>query len=117
MHWRAEGRLAAERKDSCMVDQQMKATTQKLMHDLRAVMGDSQELVKELAGELSEKGKQARTRLMATLESARETCDHLQDKAKAGAEKADALVREHPYSSIGVAFAVGVLVGVLVGRR
>jgi ElaB/YqjD/DUF883 family membrane-anchored ribosome-binding protein len=100
-----------------MVDRQMKVTTDKLMGDLRAVMGDSQELIKELAGELSERGKQARARLMATLESARETCDGLQDKAKAGAEKADMMVREHPYSSIGVAFAVGLLIGVMVGRK
>ena len=87
------------------------------MGDLKAVMGDSQELVKELAGELSEKGKQARARLMATLESARETCGDLQDKAKAGAEKADVLVREHPYSSIGIAFAIGLLLGVVVSRK
>ncbi len=100
-----------------MVNQQMRVTTDKLMGDLKAVMGDSQELVKELAGELSEKGKQARARLAATLESARETCGDLQEKAKIGAEKTDAVIREHPYSSIGVAFAVGLLVGVMVGRR
>src|SRR6516165_663555 len=100
-----------------MVDQQIRVTTDKLVGDLKAVMGDSQELLKELAGELSEKGKQARARLVATIESARETCGDLQQKVKAGAEKTDTLVREHPYSSIGIAFGVGLLIGVMVGRR
>lgn len=37
--------------------------------------------------------------------------------AKAAAKKADAVIRDHPYESLGVAFGVGLLIGVLVGRR
>jgi len=29
----------------------------------------------------------------------------------------DRVVREHPYQSIGVAFGVGLLIGVLINRR
>jgi ElaB/YqjD/DUF883 family membrane-anchored ribosome-binding protein len=37
--------------------------------------------------------------------------------AKAAAKKADVVIRDHPYESIGVAFGVGLLIGVLVARR
>jgi len=37
--------------------------------------------------------------------------------AKAAAKKADTVIREHPYESLGVAFGVGLVIGVLVGRR
>ena len=33
------------------------------------------------------------------------------------AKVADKTIREHPYESVGVAFGVGLLIGVLVGRR
>ena len=95
----------------------MQVTKDRLMHDLKSVVTDSEALLKEVAGELSEKGKQARARLSAALESAKATCAELQDKAQAGADATDKLVREHPYTSIGIAFGVGVLVGVLVARK
>ena len=92
-------------------------TKDRLVNDLKNLVTDSEDLLKELAGELSEKGKQARARLAATLEAARETCGDLKEKAKAGAEAVDESVREHPYTSIGVAFGIGLVIGVLVARR
>lgn len=106
-----------ENQTSTTEERDMKPSTERLLTDLKAVAADSQELLKEFAGDLSEKGKQARARLMATLDSAKETCADLQEKAKAGAEKADTAIREHPYSALGIAFAVGLLIGVLVGRK
>lgn len=94
----------------------IQVTRDRLVSDLRNVVADSEALLKEVAGELTEKGKQARERLVAALESAKTTCAQLQDKAQAGMEATDLMVREHPYTSVGVAFAVGVLVGVLVAR-
>ena len=35
----------------------------------------------------------------------------------AAAKKADTIIRDHPYESIGVAFGVGLLLGVLVTRK
>jgi len=34
-----------------------------------------------------------------------------------GNDEADAVIREHPYEALGVAFGVGLLIGVLVVRR
>ena len=69
------------------------------------------------AGEVGDKAKEARARLSATLESAKASCRRLEEKTIATAKAADKVIREHPYESIGVAFGVGLLIGVLVGRR
>jgi len=34
-----------------------------------------------------------------------------------GAKATDKVIREHPYESIGVAFGVGLLIGVLATRK
>ena len=94
---------------------------QRVLEDLRVLVRDSEALLKATASDVSEKAKEARARLTAALERAKATCDELQRQAvaaaKAAAEKADAVVREHPYESVGVAFGVGLLIGVLVSRR
>ena len=90
---------------------------ERLAADLKNVVADSELLLRELTGELSEKGKQARARLAATLESAKVTCHDLQEKTLAGAKVADEYIHENPYKTIGVAFGIGILIGVLVSRR
>lgn len=54
---------------------------------------------------------------MATLAKAKVTCHELEEKAVVSAKAADKVIRQHPYESIGVAFGVGLLIGVLVNRR
>ncbi len=94
---------------------------ERVMEDLRVLVRDSETLLKATAGDVTEKAKEARVRLSAALERAKSTCDELQRQtvavAKAAAKKADVVVREHPYESIGVAFGLGLLIGVLVTRK
>jgi ElaB/YqjD/DUF883 family membrane-anchored ribosome-binding protein len=74
-------------------------------------------MLRETAGQTGEKVAEIRGRLAASLESAKATYRRLEERAVAGAKVADKTIREHPYESVGVAFGVGLLVGVLVGRR
>ena len=94
---------------------------QRVLDDLQMLARDAQDLLKATAGDVSQKGQEVRARLSATLERAKATCDELQERtmatAKAAAKKADAVVRDHPYESIGLAFGVGLLLGVLIGRK
>jgi ElaB/YqjD/DUF883 family membrane-anchored ribosome-binding protein len=94
---------------------------ERVLADLRALAHDSQELLKATAGDVSEKAKEARLRLTAALERSKSTMEELESQAiagaKAAAKKADTVIREHPYESLGVAFGVGLVIGVLVGRR
>ncbi len=88
-----------------------------LVGDLKLVMSDAEELLRATAGEAGEKVKEIRRRLTVALESAKANYDQLQDKAVEATKATDRVIRDHPYESIGVAFGVGLLIGVLVGRR
>lgn len=93
------------------------ANIEKLMADLKTLTHDAEALLQATAGQTGEKVSELRQRLSAALESAKATCHRLEERAIAGAKAADRAIREHPYESIGVAFGLGLLIGVLVGRR
>ena len=88
-----------------------------LAADIKLLARDAEELLKATAGEAGEKIKEVRVRLSKALESAKVTSDYLQDKTVQTAKAADQVIREHPYESMGVAFGVGLLVGLLALRR
>lgn len=92
-------------------------TMGKLMQDFKVVVHDAESLLKASAGELGEKAREARVRLSASLEGAKANFHKLEEKAVAGAKVTDRAIREHPYQSIGIAFGVGLLIGVLVTRK
>lgn len=87
---------------------------QKISGELKNVVHESEQLIAALAGE---KAEALREQLGELVQTARETCSKLEAKAKAGLETADHSVREHPYQAIGIAAALGVLVGVLIARK
>jgi ElaB/YqjD/DUF883 family membrane-anchored ribosome-binding protein len=66
----------------------------------------------------TEQGEQ-KAKLEGAIEKAKEVCERLQTQTAAAARAAGNAVREHPYQAVGIAFGVGVLIGVLVmrGRR
>lgn len=90
---------------------------QQLARDFKKVIRDAEDLLKVTAGEASEKVKGARKRLTAALESAKGTCERFQGQTVQAANATDRLIREHPYETIGTAFGLGLLIGVLAGRR
>jgi ElaB/YqjD/DUF883 family membrane-anchored ribosome-binding protein len=63
----------------------------------------------------TEKG-QIRTSLENVIEKAKDVCERLQNQTAAAAKATDKTVREHPYQAIGLAFGLGVLVGVITSR-
>ncbi len=61
--------------------------------------------------------EELRSRLTASIEKAKEMCARLQEQTVVAAKATDKTVREHPYESLGIAFGVGMLIGLLVARR
>jgi ElaB/YqjD/DUF883 family membrane-anchored ribosome-binding protein len=57
-----------------------------------------------------------RAKLEAATEKAKEVCKRLQEETVAAAKATDKVIREHPYQGIGIAFGVGLLIGVLATR-
>jgi ElaB/YqjD/DUF883 family membrane-anchored ribosome-binding protein len=89
---------------------------EKLAADFKVVLNDAEAMLKATAGDLGDKAREARARLASSLQSARAGMHRLEEKAVAGAKATDKLIREHPYQSLGIAFAAGLLIGVLVSR-
>ena len=89
----------------------------RLASHLKALVQDAEELMNATAGQAGEKASEARSRMAAALESAKATCQRLEEKTVAAAKATDKTIRAHPYESIGIAFGVGLLVGVLVARK
>jgi ElaB/YqjD/DUF883 family membrane-anchored ribosome-binding protein len=92
-----------------------------LVQDFKAVIADTEELLKATAGFTGEQIAAARAKLedrvAATQKRLAEVEEGLSEHAKAAYEATDKLVREHPWPAVGVAAAVGLLVGLLSSRR
>lgn len=100
---------------------QSKVARDRVLSDLQALAQDAEALLRATVDDGNEKAKEARARISAALERAKETFAEFQERgmesAKAAVQKTDETIRSHPYESIGVAFGVGVLLGVLLGRK
>lgn len=92
-------------------------STEKLVTDVKRVVRDSEELLKDSASVAGGKVQEVRERLTQTLESAKAACGRLEEKAREGAKATDKVIREHPYQSLGIAFGLGLLIGVLATRK
>ena len=94
---------------------------ERVMADMRALAADAEALLRATAADASETANEARAKLTAALARAKATYEDFQERglasAKAAATKADATIRAHPYESMGIAFGVGVLLGVLLRRK
>lgn len=94
---------------------------ERVMRDLKTLARDTEDLLKVTAGDLGDKAKELRTRLTEALHRAKETYAELQGKtvacAKAAAKRTDTVIRDHPWQAVGIAFGIGLLVGVLVARK
>lgn len=94
---------------------------EQLLDDLKAVVTDSEELLKATAGAAGERAAAARARVEESLRAAKTKIDALDDeildRIKDAAKGTDTYVHEHPWGAVGIAAAAGLLVGVLIARR
>ncbi len=75
--------------------------------------GAATEQMKATASELAEKAKRASERMGEVWETAR---TNVQEKTMASARATDRAIRDYPYASLGVAFGVGLIFGMLLNR-
>ena len=91
--------------------------TDKTMNELSSAVRDGEQLLGNTPPDGTEATRQIRARLQASIEKAKALCEQLQQKTVAAAKAADHTIREHPYQALGVAFGVGLLIGVLAARN
>ena len=95
----------------------MNKETQAVKNDIGQLAEDAHALMTATADVAGEKVGEARKRLAAALESAKEIAGNVRDKAVAGAKATDQAVHEHPYQAIAIGVGVGALLGYLIARR
>ena len=92
----------------------MNATTEKLVGDVKVLASDVEELLKATATQTSEKVAEARVRAQAAIARARTIAV---EQGKEAARATDQYVRQNPWSAIGISAGIGLLIGLLIGRR
>jgi ElaB/YqjD/DUF883 family membrane-anchored ribosome-binding protein len=101
--------------------QPLNAATNRLADDFRTVVSDAEQLLRQAVGQAGEGYADARQRLEASLATAREELSALEqsvsDSARRAGRATEGYVRNHPWESIAVGAGIGVLVGLLIGRK
>lgn len=96
-------------------------TREDLVSDMKLVLSDVEAMLQQAAGAGTAQAHELRERAQAALHTTQARLRDLQTTTKEGAAAAarttDDWVHGHPWQAIGVAAGVGVLVGLLVGRR
>jgi ElaB/YqjD/DUF883 family membrane-anchored ribosome-binding protein len=104
-----------------MAEEMTVANKEKLVSDLKVVIADTEELLRATAGAAGEKAGELRERIALRLRDAKERLADFEaalvDKTKAAARATDDFVHEQPWKAVGVAAALGLALGVLIGRR
>ena len=98
------------------------ASKQKLVSDMKVVVADAEEILRATAGVAGDKMGDLRERIGERLRDAKlrlaDAEAALVDRTKAASASAtDDFVHENPWRAVGVAAAVGLLLGVIIGRR
>jgi ElaB/YqjD/DUF883 family membrane-anchored ribosome-binding protein len=93
----------------------------KLMADLRLVVSDAEELLRSTASQTGEKAAAARAKLQESLQTAKERLSAAEavviERTKQAAEATDQYVHDNPWKAMGAALSLGIIIGVLIGRR
>jgi ElaB/YqjD/DUF883 family membrane-anchored ribosome-binding protein len=99
----------------------MDAPTNKLMHDLETVVGDAEELLKATASQGGEHISRIRSRAEESLRMARERIKEVtqsaEAQARAAARELDKQVHENPWTAVGIAAGIGLVLGILLARK
>jgi len=94
---------------------------EKLMSDIKTVLADAEDLLKQAASSTGDRAAELREKAMSRLKQAKDKAADVQvvvvEKGKKAARATDDYVHEHPWTSIGVAAGVGVLIGLLINRK
>jgi len=94
---------------------------EKLVADLKVLIGDTEELLRATASQAGEKVTAARERMQVSLAAAKvklgEAERAFMDHTRQAAQATDEYVREHPWPAVGIAAGIGFLLGALISRR
>lgn len=99
----------------------MRAQSEKLVADVRILIDDTEELVKATASQAGDKIVDIRNRTQEAVANLKPQLSKLEtlvvDRAKTTVTAADAYIHDNPWTAIGVSAGIGLVIGLLIGRR
>ncbi len=100
---------------------ELSSSKQKFVSDMRVVVADAEEILRATAGVAGEKMADLRERVGERLRDAKlriaDAEAALVDTTKAAARPTDDYVNQNPWRAVGIAAGVGLLLGIIIGRR
>ena len=97
------------------------STRDKIIDDFGAVLSEAEDLLKRAGNETGERARDLRSQVESKLLTAKLRLQELEgqalDQARFAARATDDSVHDNPWTSIGVAAAVGFVVGMVLTRR
>ncbi len=94
---------------------------EKIKGDLKTVLTDMDEYLRATASQTGEKIGAIRERLQEGMHKAKDrladTREVVVDRTKEAARATDDYVRDTPWHAVGIAAGVGLVIGLLIGRR
>jgi len=99
----------------------MSTQSQKLVSDVKLLVTDTEDLVKATASHAGDKIADIRSRAQDAINNLKPQLVKLEtvvvEKAKSTATATDAYIHENPWTAIGVSAGIGLVIGLLIGRR
>lgn len=99
----------------------MNAPREKLVTDIQVLMSDIEELARATASQTGDKITELRGRVQRAAADIKPRLAEVQtlvrDKAKVVVATTDDYVHDHPWGTIGVSAGIGIIIGILIGRR
>jgi ElaB/YqjD/DUF883 family membrane-anchored ribosome-binding protein len=96
-------------------------STDQLVSDLKSVVNDAEALLNATSTQTGDKIQAVRARAEESLRQAKARLTEVEQeavrRAKEIADATDEYVRDNPWQSVGIAAGIGLLLGVLLGRR
>ncbi len=95
-------------------------STEKLMDDLKTLIGDAEELLKATASQAGERVAAARQKIEQSLAEGKQALADAEkiviERSKEYADIADDYIRKNPWNAVGIAAGVGLILGLLMRR-
>ena len=101
--------------------ERVEAARDRLAHEMRTLVSDAEEMLWAASKQGGEHLGAARERLERSVDVAKagliDAEQAIVERARRTARETDEYVRDHPWSAVGIGAGVGLLLGLLLGRR